>query len=77
MRIEQTEFLKAGVPKVVFDIDGKILKRLIIIKNFAKLIFGRCIGLDWNNNCKLEAICIVNNKNNIIKAEKEDLKSKT
>ena len=45
--IGPTEFLESGTPEVVFDIDKKILERLVIVEKIcAKLIFGRYISLD-------------------------------
>lgn len=63
---------------MVFDTDGKISKGLVIVEKIrAKLIFNRCIGLDWCDHSKLEAACTANHKDNIIEAEEEDLKTKT
>lgn len=62
---------------MIFDIDRKILERLVIIQKIcAKLIIGRCVGLDWGNYCKLGAACIANYKYNIIEVEEENLKAK-
>lgn len=75
--IEPTGFLKAGTPEVVFDTNRKILEGLVIIEEIcAKLIFGRCIGLDWGDLYKLEAIYTANHKHNMIKTEKKDSKTK-
>lgn len=47
MHIGPTRFLEAGMPKVMFDTDKKILEELVIVKEIhVKLIFGRCVGLD-------------------------------
>lgn len=47
MHIRLTEFLKADVPKIMFDIDKKVLKKLVIIKKIcAKLIFDKCVSLN-------------------------------
>lgn len=63
--------------KIIFDIDKKILKKLVIIKKFyIKLIFGKYINLQQNNYYKLNAIYIANNKYNMIKTEEKNLKSK-
>lgn len=68
MHIGPNRFLKTGISEIVFDIDKKILKRLIIIeKIYAKLIFCRCVSVNWGNPCKLKAIYIANHKDNIIK----------
>lgn len=45
MYIRLTRFWEAGRLEVVFDIDRKFLKELVIIEGiFAKLIFGKCVG---------------------------------
>lgn len=77
IHIGSTGFLEADAPKVMFDIDGKILEELVIIEGIcAKLIFGKCVGLDWDDHRKLEAACTTNHKNNMIEAKEEDLKTK-
>lgn len=77
MHIRFTGFLKASTPEVVFDINKKTLKRLIIIEKICvKLIFDRCVGLDWVDYCKLEATYTTNYEHNMIEVEKEDLKAK-
>lgn len=55
----------------------KILKILIFIKKIgAKLSFGRCISLNWDNYYKLKAAYIANQKNNIFEVEEKNLKAK-
>ena len=47
IHIGSTGFLEADVPEMVFNIDGKIVKRLVIVEGVcAKLIFSRCVGLN-------------------------------
>lgn len=77
IHIRSTRFLEANVFKIMFDIDKKILEKLVIIEKIcAKLIFGRCVGLNWGNYCKLKAICTANHKNNMIEAEEKNPKAK-
>lgn len=78
MHIKQTRFLKPGAPEVVFDTDKRILDGLVIVEGiYAKLIFGRYLGLDWGDYCKLEAACTANHKYNMIEVEEGDPKTKT
>lgn len=77
MHIGPTRFLKVGVTKITFDIVRKILEGLVIVEgSCVKLIFGKCVNLDWGNYSKFEAVCITNHKNNMIKVEKKDEKAK-
>lgn len=77
MHIKPIRFLKFGAPKVIFDIDGKILERLIIIEEiYTKLIFNRYISLNWGDYCKFEAAYTINYKNNMIEAKKKNFKTK-
>lgn len=47
IHIGLTGFLEAAMPEVMFNLDGKILEGLVIVKKIcAELIFGRCIGSD-------------------------------
>ena len=78
MHIGPTGFLEVGMPEIVFDIDKKILEELVIIKEiFTKLIFGRCVGLNWDDHCKLETAYSANYEHNMIEAKEEDPKAKT
>lgn len=77
MNIRPTRFLETGASEIIFEIDKKILKKLVIIKKiWIKLIFRRYISLDQGNLCKFKAIYTANDKNNMIKVEKKDLKAK-
>lgn len=77
MDIRLTKFLKAGILKIVFNIDRKILERLVFIKKiYTKVIVNRYINLNWDYYYKFKAIYIFNYKNNMIKIEKKDLKTK-
>lgn len=61
----------------MFNINKKILKKLIIIEEFyIKLIFSRYINLNYGNYYKFKVIYIANYKNNIIKLKKKNLKIK-
>lgn len=72
IHIKSTRFLEVGVSEMVFNTDRKILEELVIIEKICtKLIFGRCVSLDWDNYCKLKAACIANHKNNMIEAKKK------
>lgn len=78
IHIGPTGFLQAGAPEVVFDTNRRILEGLVIIEKIcAKLIFGRCVGLDWGDYHKLEAAHTANHEYNMIEAEKGDSKAKT
>lgn len=47
MYIKLTRFLEVNALKIMFDIDKKILEKLVIIKKIcAKLIFSKYISLD-------------------------------
>lgn len=75
--IGPTEFLKGDPPKVLFDIEVKILEELVIVKEiWAKLIFGRYVGPDWGNHRKFEAVCTANYKDSMIEAEEKNPKAK-
>lgn len=77
MHIRPSRFLKASMLEKVLDINKKILEELVIVKKIcAKLIFGRCVSLDWGDHCKFKAACTLNHKNNMIEIKKKDLKAK-
>lgn len=77
MYIRLTGFLETGVPEVVFDTNRRILEGLVIVERIcAKLIFGRCISLDWDDHRELKAAYTANYKHNMIKAKKENLKAR-
>lgn len=70
--IQLTKFLKVDILKILFNIDRKILKKIVVIKKiWTNLIFSKCIRLNWCNYCQFKAIYTSNHKDNMIKAEKK------
>lgn len=61
--IRLTGFSKSNLPELVFDIDKKILKKLVIIEKICKkLLFSLKIRLDWTNHSQFKATYNVNYK---------------
>lgn len=75
--IKLTGFLKASAFMIVFDIDKKILEKLVIIQNiYTELLFSKYISLYKSDYYKFEVVYTANYKNNIITIEKKDPKAK-
>lgn len=77
LHIGPTKFLEAGMPEIIFYTNAKILEELVIVEKIcAKLIFSRCVSLNYGDHCKPKVASNANYKHNIIEMEKKNLKAK-
>lgn len=69
--------MEASTLKVVFNTNKMILEKLIIVEEICvKLIFSRCVGLNWGDYYGLKVTYTANHKYNMIEVEEKNPNTK-